>query len=309
MSIPILFIIFNRANTALRVLESIKLAKPKKLYIAQDGPRKIIAGEDLVCKNLRNKIIENINWDCEVITKINTTNMGMKKAVPHAISWLFENENEGIILEDDCLPNQSFFTFCEEVLEKHKDNEEIMHISGNFFQNQPIGDGDYYFSKIPHIWGWATWRRAWEKYDISMNGYQEFIKTKKIKQYFKKDYCATAWKHLFDQVYYNKSQTWDFQWTYCLFKNDGLAITPNKNLVTNIGFGELAENCKNKNDKFSQLDTQELLFPLTHPQEIFPNSKADQYTTKNNFNFTYTKYILAKTGLFNMIQYLYRMIR
>ncbi len=309
METPILFIIFNRQETSLKVFESIKTIKPKSLYIASDGPRNNILNEKEIVLSLRDKIIKKINWECNVSTRFLNTNIGMKKAVPGAIKWLFEKEEKGIILEDDCLPDPSFFIFCEEMLEKYKDNEKIMHISGNFFQNKPIGSADYYFSKIPHIWGWATWKRAWEKYDITMTNYSEFLKSKKIENYFKNERCSTAWKHLFDQVYYEKSQTWDFQWTYILFKNDGLAITPNKNLVTNIGFGEMAENCKDEKNKFANLKTEDLLFPLKHSEKIIPDINADIFTTKDHFNFHLLKYLLVKIGLFNSAQNIYRKIK
>ena len=184
-----------------------------------------------------------------------------------------------------------------------------MHVSGNFFQPISAGVSDYYFSHIPHIWGWATWRRSWEKYNLKMDGYQEFIKDKKLNKIFKNKKEKILWKHLFDQVFYEKSDTWDFQWTYALFLNGGLSVTPNVNLVRNIGFGDLAENCKDVKDKFANLQTREMDFPLSHPDTISANEEADLYVSMNNFGFTRLKYILIKLGLFDAFQKIYRKIK
>ena len=165
---PILFLIFNRPDTTKLVFESIKRIKPAKLYIAADGARKHKVGEDLLCKETRS-IIDLIDWECEIKTLLRTENLGCKIAVSSAIDWFFENEEQGIILEDDCLPNESFFNFCEQLLNQFKENKEIMHISGNNFQDGITrGDGSFYFSKYNHIWGWATWKRAWKLYNVKL---------------------------------------------------------------------------------------------------------------------------------------------
>jgi len=177
-STPILFIVFNRLDTAQKVFESIKLIRPKYLFVAADGPRVDVAGEKQKCEDTR-AIIKQIDWDCDIKTLFREKNIGIKNAVSSAITWFFNNIEEGIILEHDCLPNDSFFIYCEEILNKYKKNEQVMHVSGNFFQPTPVGKNDYYFSRIPHIWGWATWKRAWVKYNLEMNGYSEFIQNKK----------------------------------------------------------------------------------------------------------------------------------
>jgi len=306
---PILFIVFNRLDTASVVFAAIKKAKPQKLFLAADGPRRGVAGEEERCRAVRYYLLKNIDWDCRVETLFQTENLGIKKAFKSALDWFFAFNESGIILEHDCLPNESFFLFCEKLLERYKDDERIMHISGNFFQPERIGKSDYYFSRIPHIWGWATWKRAWQKYDLEMTTYRDFLKDQTLKKYFRSDRERVAWHQLFNQVYYHRSMTWDFQWTYALFKNDGLAITPNQNLVKNIGFGALAENCQNEDDQFSNRPTTELNFPLRHPAGIVPDQIADEYTTRHNFAFGLFKYILARFGLFDLIQYFYRKIK
>jgi hypothetical protein len=306
--IPILFIIFNRHDVTERVFEVIRKIKPKYLFVAADGPRVGIKQDKERCESTRS-IINKIDWECELKTLFRKENLGMKKNVSSAITWFFKCNQKGIIIEDDCLPNKSFFYFCEEMLNKYENNKKIMHISGNFFQSKQIGLDDYYFSHIPHIWGWATWRRAWDKYDLEMKSYPNFIKDKKLKVIFKNKKQCVLWKHLFDQVFYDKSDTWDFQWTYTLFSSNGLSITPNKNLVTNIGFGNLAENCKNSEDKFSNLELVDMHFPLKNSNYIIADEVADYYTSMNNFGFSDFKYILIRLNIFNLLQWLYRKIK
>ena len=166
---PILFLIFNRPDTTKRVFESIRSIKPAKLYIAADGDRKDKVGEDLLCKDTRS-IIDLIDWECEIKTLFRPENLGCKIAVSSAIDWFFENEEQGIILEDDCLPNESFYIYCETLLNYYAFNERIMHISGNNFQDGMMrGNGSYYFSNYNHIWGWASWKRAWKAYNVDLS--------------------------------------------------------------------------------------------------------------------------------------------
>ena len=191
---PILFLIFNRPDTTFKVFEEIRKIKPAKLYIAADGPRPNVIGEEEKCTASRN-IIKQVDWDCDVKTLFREKNLGCKIAVSSAISWFFENVEEGIILEDDTFPTQSFFWFCQELLDFYRNDSRIMHISGNNFQLGKIrGEGSYYFSKYNHIWGWATWKRAWRFYDVSLNTFPIFVQRKVIKNIFRrvKVQCLTA---------------------------------------------------------------------------------------------------------------------
>lgn len=308
-AIPILFIVFNRLDTAAVVFKTIQDLKPQKLFIAADGPRLNVAGENERCQAVKDYLLKNINWTCQVETLFSATNLGIPLALQSALDWFFKTNDRGIILEHDCLPNASFFRFCAANLDRYQAEERIMHISGNFFQPQKIGDADYYFSRIPHIWGWATWRRAWKKYDLTMATYEQFLKNKTLRQFFPHDYEQTVWRQLFNQVYYHKSATWDFQWTYALFQNDGLAITPNQNLVKNIGFGPDAVNCQDKQSPLANLTTAELSFPLRSPEKIAVNLAADEYTTRHNFGFGALKYSLTKLGLFNFFQSFYHCLK
>ena len=280
MDTPIIFIIFNRPDTTKLVFEAIRKAKPKKLYVIADGPRKNNSTDEEKCEETR-KIIASVDWDCEIIKDFSEKNLGCKKRVSSGITNAFKHFNKAIILEDDCLPNQSFFRFCEEMLEKYEDNEKIMSISGdNFlFEKSNIIKNSYYFSAYPHIWGWATWKRAWEKYDIEMKNWPEAKKQKLINPF---------WGKRFQDVYLNKIDTWDIQWTFSCLQNKGLTVIPNVNLISNIGFTQGASHTKIKTF-VSGIETVELLFPLSHPKNIVINEKADKIS---QFHFTRTGIII-----------------
>lgn len=292
---PILFLIFNRPDTTTKVFAEIKKIKPKYLFIAADGPRENQKGEKEKCEEVRKIVLNNIDWDCEVKTLFREKKLGCKYAVSSAIDWFFKNKEQGIILEDDCLPDLSFFGFCEELLEKYKNNKKIMMISGNNFQfGIKRGDGDYYFSKYNHIWGWATWRRAWLKYDLKMLSYPNFKKDEKIKSIWSNKKIQNYWLYIFDEVYNNKIDTWDYQWTYAIWNNNGLCILPNINLVSNIGFGKEAIHTKTYH-KFSNIKTGEIK-NISHPEFLDQDVAADEYFNKN---FNLINRILNKIKFLN----------
>lgn len=281
---PILFLIFNRPDETRLVFDRIKLQKPKYLYIAADGPRNMVAGEKEVCEQTRN-IIKEINWDCQLKTLFREENLGCGRAISGAIDWFFENVEQGIIIEDDCLPDDSFFSFCEEMLEKYKNNERVGMISGdNFlFNNFQIKDS-YYFSKFPHIWGWATWKRAWAKYDFTMSKWLEFKNSKEFKTKFPNITSRYYWRNIFNKVYGGKINTWDYQWALTCFLNNFLSVAPKYNLIRNIGFGGVnATHTNSQGGKFANMATGSLKLPLTHPTEIKDIKNFDNYIQKNNF--------------------------
>lgn len=276
MKSPVLFLIFNRIDVTLIVLNQIKEYQPEKLYIAADGPRESIVNENITCKQLRENVLKEINWPCEVFTLFRDKNLGCKEAVSSAITWFFENEPFGIILEDDCLPNQTFFNFCNELLQKYENNKKIWHISGNNFQNGiKRGESDYYFSMFNHIWGWATWRDRWQKYNSNINLYNisedliYYSNDQLLKKYF-----------LYRQKQVSKKQnTWDYQWLFCMWQNKGYAILPQQNLVSNIGFNSILASNTTKKSKISNLKTKDLDIEI-HPHNIILDSKADKFTFK-----------------------------
>ena len=234
---PVLFLIFNRPEVSLQVFEAIRQARPCRLFIAADGPRSDRPEEAALCQETRELIDSRIDWPCEVHRLYRDQNLGCKEAVSSAINWFFSMVEEGIILEDDTLSNGSFFRFAETMLERYRDDDRVMHISGNNYQFGRIrGDGGYYASKSTHIWGWATWRRAWAHYDVTMSdfpaGWASAIHEEGLDQE-----SWEWWRMAFENVKSGLVDTWDFQWQYAVIKNGGISLMPQSNLVKNIGIG------------------------------------------------------------------------
>ena len=227
-------------------------------------------------------ILDMIDWDCEVKTLFRENNLGCKVAVSSAIDWFFEQVEEGIILEDDCLPDQSFFGYCEELLEKYRDDERIMMISGDNFQDGiKRGDGSYYFSKSIHIWGWATWKRAWKKYDANIKTFPLFKKQNRISSIVDGKTNQLAWLANFEAVFEKRLDTWDYQWTYAIWANGGLGILPNINLISNIGFRIDATHTRSEDNKYANMKTDRSE-KIIHPTFVIQDKVADDYFFKKN---------------------------
>jgi len=284
LNTAVLFLVFNRLDTTKQVFSAIKEAKPPRLYIAADGARTSKEGEAEKVKAVREFILQNIDWDCDIRTLFREENLGCKYAVSGAIDWFFKQEEMGIILEDDCLPSQSFFWFCEELLERYKDDMRVWHISGDNFQNGIIrGDGDYYFSKYNHVWGWASWANRWKFYDVDMKSFSKFQKANCIENIFTDQQSQKYWNTAFTKVSQGKINTWDYQWTYTVFCNNGLSVLPNKNLISNIGFGVDATHTLELESEFSKLKNEEISMPLKEPSFILIDNLADKHTEAKMF--------------------------
>src|SRR5262245_13627116 len=282
--VPVLFLVFNRPETTARVMEANRAAGPERLYVAADGPRDGKTGEAERCADVR-QIATRVDWPCEVRTLFRERNLGCRQAVSSAITWFFEQEPEGIILEDDCLPSQSFFPFCAELLARFRDDERIMCITGcNFQQNMKGYPYSYYFSKYIHVWGWATWRRAWRTYDDAMKFYPEFVHYNFLESFSCSGSFLDYWKNEFDHVYRRTLDTWDYVWLFSCWANSGLTCTPHVNLVSNIGFGPNATHTHDYNSSSSNLSRSDIEIPLKHPLLIVRNANADMHVTENVFN-------------------------
>lgn len=278
---PVLFIIFNRPDTTAQVFKKIEAAKPERLYIAADGFRANRPDEQHLV-NLVREIATNICWNCEVKTLFQKENLGCKKSVSGAINWFFENEKQGIILEDDCLPHEDFFRFCDELLEMYQNNERVFAITGNNFQ-EGINRGDsYYFSKYCHIWGWASWRRAWHKNDLQMNFWPSWKKSSAFFGINPDRVESSYWTKIFDRMHANRIDTWDYAWLASNWYHRGLTITPNINLVSNIGFGANATHTHSADNKYANMPT-EPIGVLTHPSKIQVDSAADLFVFNHHF--------------------------
>lgn len=275
MNTPILALIFNRPDKTKGLYQIIASQKPSKLYIAADGPRKHKENEAELCKITRD-VFNQIDWPCEVKTFYRDENAGCGKAVSEAIDWFFTHEESGIILEDDCHPNADFFKFCEEMLIKYKNEERVKIISGNNFQGElEWGSSSYYFSSCCHIWGWATWRRTWLEYEFDMDAFDNSLREIMKKRASNKR-LFLYWQYIFDMMKTNPVDTWDYQLFFSILKNNGLAIIPNKNLVSNIGFGKDATHTIIEDSTWSNVATQKLE-TIKHPRRIKCNKLADIY--------------------------------
>jgi hypothetical protein len=282
---PILFLIFNRPDTTAKVFEAITRAKPRRLFVAADGPRAKKEGDAEKCKAAR-EIITRVDWDCEVKTLFREQNLGCKEAVSSAINWFFEHVEEGVILEDDCLPSDSFFSFCTELLEKYRNDERIMMISGDNFQDGiQRGDASYYFSRIPHIWGWATWRRAWQLYDKEMKSLPAFIQRKAIQRVSPDVDVQNYWLSCYIETYQGIIGTWDYQWFLAIHGHDGLCICPQSNMISNIGFGEDATHTNGCNSKLSELARFDIAV-ISHSEQVVADESADVYEYANQLNIS-----------------------
>jgi hypothetical protein len=263
MNEAILFITYNRPAITNRVFDQIRKVRPPRLYLASDGPR-LQNVKDLVLVNQVRKIITEIDWPCKVSTLFRKNNLGCKFAVSSAINWFFENESRGIILEDDCLPNDSFFEYCEELLEVYQNDNEIFLISGeNIIGDEVIIEGDYSFIRYPCIWGWASWSRAWKKYDLELSQWP-LRGSEVINKYLLNKDSKRFWRDVFNDCYKNKIDTWDYQVCFAMLLNGAKCIIPKKNLVSNIGFGDDATHTRDVSSRESLLQTYSVNFPLNH---------------------------------------------
>lgn len=283
---PVLFLVFNRPKTTKKVFEEIRKARPKKLYLASDGPREHNRNDEINNSDVR-KIISKVDWPCEVKKLFRKKNLGCKKAVSSAIDWFFDNVKEGIILEDDCLPSQSFFVYCQELLKKYRKDKRVMQISGtNLWEDKIPNKGeDYFFSKYSMIWGWATWKRAWKHYNLKIPSWEKVKEKGVYKKFFKNKVANFYYKRIFERCFEGSITTWDYQWLYARLINKGLSINPKRNLISNIGFGESSIHTKGFDPRYSNLDRKDIHFPLKHPNKIIYKEKYEKIILKTKFNF------------------------
>ncbi|MDO8495019.1 MAG: glycosyltransferase family 2 protein [bacterium] len=283
LTTPVAFMVFNRPGKTARVFEAIKKARPEKLYIIADGPRH--EAEAIKCQEVRNIIEQGIDWPCQVFKNYADKNLGCKKRISSGLDWLFANTEEAIIIEDDCLPDQSFFPFCQELLAKYRHDERIMHIGG---YNMAVKDQkfrcneSYYFSNIGLICGWATWRRAWQYYDVNVKKWPEIKKSGLLERVLKNPPAVEHYNHLFDQYYAQTVDSWDTQWFFTRWTQGGLSIVPKTNLMTNIGFDtEGAHKAMDPNDERAHVPVEPITFPLVHPTSTSINKRTDDYIFKH----------------------------
>ena len=283
LTTPVAFIIFNRPDTTAKVFNEIAKARPPKLLVVADGPRANRVGEAERVAATR-AIVEKVDWPCEVLCNFSDINLGCKARVSSGLDWVFAQVPEAIVLEDDCLPDPSFFRFCQELLDHYRQDKRVGMISGDNFQfGRSYNADSYYFSKYIHIWGWATWRDRWqETYDVSMTSWPIVREEGRLEELLGNQKETKFWTTIFNKVYAGKIDTWDYQWGYANWAHDRVAILPAVNLISNIGFGSDATHTVSASD-LANLPTNSLRFPLQHPTELIKNRSADEFTRNNWF--------------------------
>jgi hypothetical protein len=277
LTTPVLFLIFNRPAVTKQVFSAIRAVQPTRLYIAADGPRPGVQNEVENCLKAREAAIA-VDWECEVKTLFRNENLGCGRGVSSAITWFFEHEPEGIILEDDCYPSSDFFPFCIELLERYRNDKRVMAITGTnlLSEHQRSNEYSYSFSNHNNIWGWASWRRAWDLYDYEMSNYKKIKELGYLKNNFSSQHEYDYFLWVFERTFLYPEITWDYQWEFVRRINSGLTVQPQKNLISNLGFGHDATHTKNPSDKSSRLKLEPLHFPLKHPEYILVDAEADK---------------------------------
>jgi hypothetical protein len=277
MRSPVLFLVFNRPDTTAQVFERIRAAKPPRLYVSADGPRADRKGELEACLAVR-AIATQVDWPCELKTLFQDHNLGCKMGVSTGISWFFDQEPEGIILEDDVVPVPSFFDYCDELLEKYRLDKRVGMISGSNLVSSRVKCGDsYFFSKIPLIWGWAAWRRSWQQYDVSITEWPSWDRNGGLEKLFPgKPLVTSYWRDAFERVFHGKLNTWDYQLMFARWRHGGLTIIPTNNLTDNLGYGlNATHTSQNKPACLLESPAIDLTLPLKHPVEIQANDVRD----------------------------------
>lgn len=304
---PILFLVFNRLDTTKQVFETIRQTQPLRLYIAADGPRLERPEEFSKVQAVQAYITRHVDWDCEVKTLFRKKNLGCRVAVSTAIDWFFEHESEGIILEDDCLPDASFFPYAEELLLRYRNDTRIMAITGNSFYGYDHQlPHSYFFSRYNHCWGWASWRRAWKYYDRDMDAWPTLRDTDWLLMVGDRNKLFQRyWTRIFDRAYAGEIDSWAYRWTFSCWTQSGLSILPAYNLIGNIGFGQDGTNTLKKDNLLERLPEKSLENPLSHPSTVIRNYKADRWTNQKIFKVTWLYYFRAHLGKIKILRYLW----
>jgi hypothetical protein len=301
LNTPVVFLIFNRPDLTQQVFNSIRDAQPQTLFVIADGPRH---DQDApLCIQAR-EILKQIDWDCNLIVNFAETNLGCRDRVSSGLNWVFSQVEAAIILEDDCLPDSSFFDFCQVMLDTYRDDTRVMHISGAHFGDPSLKIPDsYYFSKYPYCWGWATWRRAWQYYDVDMQSWATFRDRDLISAIALDDVEAELWTDTFDvmadpqqrQKVGTATDTWDYQWMFACFSQSGLSVVPMVNLVTNLGYRSDATHTVNVDTALANCPTGELT-SISHPPFVVRNSCMDAYSFDFRFGGKVIREMLGEWG-------------
>ena len=282
--IPIALIIFNRPNLTRLLIDRIRPIQPRRLFVIADGPRQNRDNESEKV-SLTRRLIERIDWPCDLTRLYASENLGCGYRIRSGINQVFQSVDQLIILEDDCMPNQSFFRYCKSLLRRYQNEPRVMSIAGTSFHRNTPQEASYYFSRYAHCWGWATWRRAWQLYDTSFSDWRRLSTSDRFAKLFDSPHQRAFWTHNLDRVSQGRADTWDVQWMLTCWLNGGLSAIPRQNLVSNIGFGEDATHTHKQSD-LDSLPTFEL-DALVHPDCVRRDFAADAYSDQILFSGTW----------------------
>jgi hypothetical protein len=275
---PILLLTFNRPVLLAGLIDKLRSVRPRKIYFASDGPRLVSSTDKLNVDECR-ALMSSVDWDCQIFRKLNDTNLGCRNGIVSAVNWFFENEEAGIILEDDCWPEPTFFSYCENLLEVHKRDSNVMSITGyNALGVDQSADQNYYFSHFGGIWGWATWRRAWARYDNDNENMRSFAESDYLLKLLGDSLGAKRKAFLLEGcklLQENKIDTWDLNWAYTRHRYSGLTCVPKYNLIRNVGFGNFATNTTSRKETVKSYGNIEMDAHSELP--IIPNREYDEY--------------------------------
>ncbi len=293
---PVVLLIFNRPDCTRRVLEVVRKARPPRLFVVADGPRNGRADDAINCEAARATIEQHVDWTCEVRRELAATNLGCARRVSSGLDWVFSQVDEAIVLEDDCLPDERFFSFCRELLERFRDEPRVGAIGGSNFQKEDVTGGNgFYFSRYPHVWGWATWRRAWSAYDHAMSEWPAAKREGWAKAYFGSAREANFWEGVLDRVYAGEIDSWAYRWAFTFWRRDWLAALPASRLVTNIGFDASATHTR-KVPAGMGGKARPQPWPLAETTSVERHAVADRYTFEHHFHLTLSARVRRKLG-------------
>jgi hypothetical protein len=277
LTTPVAFLLFNRPDTTARVFEAIRAARPPRLLLVADGPRPDRPGEAERCQETR-AVASRVDWPCRVETCFSDVNLGCRRRIASGLDWVFAQVEEAIVLEDDCLPHPTFFRYCEELLARHRDDPRVMTISGTSYHfGRRFSADSYLGSRYPHVWGWASWRRAWAAYDVTLAAWPALKASPRWRAMHPRSLVRRHWERMFDETLAGTNDTWDYQLAFACQLHGGLSLTPAVNLVENVGFGGGATKTTRRN-RFAEMPVEPMAFPLRHPDPLGPCLAADRAT-------------------------------
>jgi len=288
-NVPVLFLVFNRPEQTALVFQRIKELQPKHLLVSADGPRDDTSGDIKACSEVRN-IVSQIDWDCRVSTRFSDINLGCRYGPATGIDWAFQQVDRAIILEDDCLPDPTFFQYCADLLGHYREDKRVMTIGGHRWEGPDVdGRDSYYFSRYPTTWGWATWSDRWRNFDIDIQEWLVLRNRNWLEENLKGTRAVNYWRRVFDSMIQGLD-AWDYAWLFACWRVQGLSIRPNTNLVTNIGFGDGATHTHQPDHPASRAASS-MKFPLKHPDKVDTNEQDEKLIEWVNFSGVVTRQI------------------